>query len=303
MESKDIVSTGSSSSNTTTSKLNAEYMSEALARILVQISKGGPPPLGHFVHNIYKVVAEASNLKELFSPIASEGTPEPEPSSLNMSDIALLVKPTRMIRFCPNSQGENPRSKTNVKPQSSTNPLNTQQTATPTATHPEDVSAISSKTPVPEASPSPILVPFADMPTVSPSGSAELIHSKPFGSEKKRTLILNDDSEFGSDIVPFASLRKNPSASSSKSGSRKKSRTEPSPESASGPTSRTRNARQPSTTPPRCQQSMTARTYCHIHLYTKVANRWDITSARSFILQKNIDTAHFNSLCNVVELL
>lgn len=120
MDSKDIVPTTSSSSKATASKLNAEYSPKALARILVQISKGGPPPPGHSVHNIYWAAAEAPNLKGLFSLLASEREPEPEPSSLELSDFPLSVKPKRIIRFFPKPQEENPTSESH-KVQ---NPLN-----------------------------------------------------------------------------------------------------------------------------------------------------------------------------------
>lgn len=165
-------------------------------------------------------MAEASNLKGLFSPLVSKETPEPEPPSPDLSDIALPVKPTSMIRFCPNSQDKNPRSKSPTVLESLTTPLNPQQTTTSTTAQLEDVTAKPLDTPTQEASsPTPILVPFADMSIVSLFGMPNVTHNQTRSSEKKITLILNDEAESDSDIVPLVSLKKNPSVSSSKSNS------------------------------------------------------------------------------------
>lgn len=70
--------------------------------------------------------------------------------------------------------------------------------------HPEEPGPVSDTLEVPLP---PIPVPFAIAP---PSGSPSVPRSRTKGSKKKRTLILNNEDESDEDIVPLASLRKNP---------------------------------------------------------------------------------------------
>lgn len=100
-----------------------------------------------------------------------------------------------MIRFCPTPQGENPRSETPKVPESSTSPLNPQQMVSPAAAHSENLMATPIEVPPTEVSPTPILVPFADISTSSPSGSPNVSRIRTRDSKKRRTLILNDDEE------------------------------------------------------------------------------------------------------------
>lgn len=85
-------------------------------------------------------------------------------------------------------------------------------------THLEEPTLVSNTSEIPS---SPIPVPFVDAP---PSGSPSVLRSRTQGSKKRRTLILNNEDEYDEDTVPLASLRKNPSASASKTSSRKKPR-------------------------------------------------------------------------------